>query len=297
MNNIGISFVLFEGLRLHDAMRLSLELLYKFSLSSVEIRFEKEEKIPSLWPWDKCNELSDFLNNFRIKGSHLPFIDINPVSSNPLIKEKSLNILKRGIERSSRLEMDYAVMHARGGTSFLADPSKVNDWFVVLSELEKCAEDNSIVLSVENADYFSELSSLVFVIRRINSKNLKMTFDTGHAFNRLIPSLQTYPIKELFFKIMDITFLPFIFKTNMPYEKYGSISNFITSERDIIYNVHLHDNNGKIDHLSLGKGNIDFSFLKNFNENVNFIFEFISKNNHFSRFEENYKQLQRLMEF
>lgn len=95
---------------------------------------------------------------------------------------------------------------------------------------------------------------------------------------------------------MDI-FLPLSFvKKNMPYESYSSIENFIESEIDLISVIHIHDYNGRRDHLPIGKGKINFSFmskLKNFRGP--FILE-IEFENHYEDFKGSYLALRRLLE-
>jgi sugar phosphate isomerase/epimerase len=294
---IGASLGSFKGLKLKQAMELYSKLSNDFSLNAVEIRFEKEIGRPSLWSWEVEKEISSFLKEFELCGTHLPFVYLNPISPNPKIRNESINQLKDAIEKASELEMNYAVMHARGFAYGLTYEQQLKEWKEVIKELAEYVKDNSIILTIENADFLSNLRDLVSVVKEINSKWLKITLDAGHAHIRRVPPLTSYPINELVFKVMDLTPLPFIIKKGMPYEKYGSVKNFIKSEHDLIANVHVHDYNGRRDHIAIGEGKIDFSFLVELKKNFKgpYIFE-VGFENHFDDFKRNYRKFTELME-
>ena len=292
---IGASLGSFKGLKIEEAIGLYSKLSEDFNLNSVEIRFEKEEERPSLWPWEVNNRLVDFLEEFEVTGAHLPFVYLNPISPNPKIRNESINQLKDAIERASEIGMNYTVMHARGFTHGLIHEQQMEEWKEVIKALAEHAEDNSILLTLENADFLSNLKELVSMVKEINSKWLKMTLDIGHAHLRSVPPLSSYPVGELALRAMDI-FLPFFIKKNMPYEEYGSVKNFIKSEHDLIANVHIHDYNGRSDHIAIGEGKIDFSFLADFKKNFKgpYIFE-VEFENHYKDFEKNYIKFKELM--
>lgn len=295
---VGASLGGFKGLTLEKAMELYLKLSKDFDLSVVEIRFEKEIGRPSLWSWEVNSEVVNFLDNLEIKGAHLPFVYLNPISLNPKIRKESINQIKDAIKKASELGMSYTVMHARGFAYGLTYEQQIEEWKKVIKELTEYAGDNSILLTLENADFLSNLKDLVSVVKEVNSKWLKITLDVGHAHIRRVPTLTSYPVKELALRSMDI-FLPFIIKKNMPYEEYGSLKNFIISEHDLISNVHVHDYNGRKDHITIGDGKIDFSFLsvlkKNFKFRGPYIFE-AGFENHYDDFEKNYIRFMELME-
>ena len=294
---IGASLGSFKGLTLEEAMKLYLDLSTKFDLNAVEIRFEKEKGRPSLWSWEKNDEIVDFLVNFEVMGAHLPFVYLNPISPNPKIRKESLNQLKDAIAKASKLEMNYCVMHARGFAYGLTHEQQLKEWKKVIEELAQYAKDNSIILTIENADFLSNFKELISIVKKINSKWLKITLDIGHAHIRKVPPLSTYPAKDLALRAVDF-FLPLsLIKKNMPYEEYGSLKNFIKPEHDLISNVHIHDYNGRRDHIAIGDGKIDFSFLaelkKNFKGPYTFEMGFV---NHYTDFERNYKRFMELME-
>ncbi len=293
--NIGASLGSFKGSTFEEAVKLYLKLSENFGLNAVEIRFEKEEGRPSLWPWEVNSQSLSFLKNYEVKGAHLPFINLNPISSNPGIRKESVNQLKDAIERASELEMNYTVMHARGVDYGLTREQQMRVWKEVIQELAEYAAEHSILLTVENADFLTDLKDLTNIVREINFKWLKITFDVGHAHIRRVPPLSSYPLKGLMLRALD-TFLPFFIKKNMPYERYGSIKNFIKSEHDLISVVHIHDYNGIRDHMVIGEGKIDFSFCSELRRNFEGPYIFESEFEYHERdFKRNYNKFRSLM--
>ena len=294
---IGASLGGFKGLTLEKAMELYLRLSNDFDLNAVEIRFEKEKGRPSLWSWEVNGEIIDFLENFEVTSAHLPFVYLNPICPNPKIGRESLNQLKEAIAKASELGMSHVVMHARGFAYGLTYEQQIEEWKEVMKELTEYAEDNLILLTIENADFLSNLTNLTSVVKEVNSKWLKITLDVGHAHVRSVPPLSSYPVKELALRGLDI-FFPFFIKKNMPYEEYGSVANFIKSEHDLISNVHIHDYNGRRDHIAIGEGKIDFSFLAELKNNFKFRGPFIFEmgfENHYGDFKKNYRKFMELM--
>ncbi|MFC1962418.1 sugar phosphate isomerase/epimerase family protein [Chloroflexota bacterium] len=262
---IGASLGSFKGLTIEQSLDLYLKLSRYYSLNAVEIRFEKEEGRPSMWYWEDYG-ISNFLKDFVIKGAHLPFIHLNPVSPNPGIREESMSQLKMSITKAAELDMDYAVMHASGLAQNLNRAQELAEWAKVMEELTGHARENGIVLTLENADSLWDLKDMATIVRQIDSNYLKITLDVGHAYIRRIPPLSAYPIKELALRALDVAGMPFIIKEGMPYERYGSIRQFLESEYDLIFCLHIHDYNGRRDHLNIGSGKADFSFLSILNK-------------------------------
>lgn len=292
---IGASLGGFKGLTLEQAMELYLKLSEEFNLNAVEIRFERERKRPAIWHWE-ANKIRNFISNYKVSGVHLPFVYLNPISQNPYIKEISISQLKSAIEKASDLGVSYCVMHARGFNYALTHEEVFNEWTKVIDELVRCAEENSILLTLENADFLHDLNLLVKMVRALNSKSLKIAFDIGHAHIRKVAPLSTYPIKDLMLRTLDI-FLPFsLTKRNIPYEAYGSIENFIKSELDLIAIIHIHDYNGRRDHLPIGEGKINFSFMSKLKDfKGTFILE-VEFKRHYEDFKRSYFAFRRLLE-
>ena len=290
---IGVSLGSFKGLTLEKAMKLCLRLSNDFDLKAVEICFERGGRRPSLWPWETNKGIFNFLKNFDSTGAHLPFVYLNPISPNSKIKEESIRQLKEAIEKASELDMNYVVMHARGFNYALTQEQEFEKWEKVIEKLVEFAEKNSILLTLENADALHDLSLLVKLVREVNSKWLRITLDVGHAHIRRVAPLSTYPVKDLALRISDF-FLPLFIKKNMPYEEYGSLRNFVKSEKDLITTVHVHDYNGRKDHLPIGDGKINFSFLSELKGFKGpYIFE-MELQNHYKDFKKAYSRFREL---
>ena len=293
---IGASLGAFKWLNLQDGMKLYLELLKDFDIKAVEIRFEKEPGRPSLWAWEESDKLADFLANFEVTGAHLPLIYLNPVSLNPGIRNESLSQLKMAITKAAELNMNYALMHARGFAYGLTHAQQLAEWERVIGELADYAESCSILLTVENCDFLGNLKELATIIRKIDSKWLKLTLDVGHAYIRRIRQsnhLVPYPLDGLVLKALDITPTPFLFSKYMPYEEYGSVKHFLESALDLVFNLHIHDYDGRRDHLTIGSGKIDFSFLPMVS-GLPLIIE-AEFRNHYQDFKRNYEMLVNFM--
>ena len=279
----------FKGLTLKQALNTYINLSEEFNLDAVELSFEKGTNHPSLWPWETefQEEITDFLKKFKITGAHLSFIYLNPIALNPRIRKESINQLKIGIEKAAELGMDYATMHARGWAYDLSKDQEWSRWVEVFTELARCAEDHSIILTIENGEF--SLSDIVNMVQEINSESLKITLDIGHAhFRKRTSFIWHYALSAL-----DRLTKSFIIKKNMPYEQYGSIQNFLKSEYNSVFSLHIHDYNGRKDHITIGNGNIDFSFLsylkrKKFSGPLILETTFI---NHYNDFKRNYERL------
>lgn len=292
---IGASLACFGGLTLEQSMKLYSQLTLDLNLNAVEIRLEKESKRPSLWHWEANAKIAEFLSNYEISGAHLPFVNLNPISPNPQIRDLSMSQIKDCIRIAADLGMSYTVMHARGFFQGLTDEQLTDEWIKILKELAEYAQDNSIILTLENADFFFNLEEIINIIKIINSNWIRMTLDIGHAHIRNVGPLLSFPIKDLGLRVLDL-FLPFIFNINMPYEKFRSLGEFIMKENELILVAHIHDYNGRKDHLKIGEGKINFSFLSELNKKSNCIFIFESNNMcDFNDFSNNYNLFNRLI--
>lgn len=294
---IGASLGSFRGLELESAMEFYLNLSNDFNLGVVEIRFEKEEGRPSLWPWEESDKLAGFLTNFEVRGAHLPFVYLNPISPNSRIKDESVKQLKMALDKAAGLNMNYAVMHARGFAYGSTHAQQLDEWEKVIVELTDYAKSRSILLTIENGDFLGNLKELVAIVRKINSRWLKITLDVGHAHGRRVKQMNhllPYSLRGLALKALDMSFAPLLSKRYMPYEEYGSIENFLKSELDLVYSLHLHDHNGQRDHLAIGSGKIDFSFLPMVAE-LPLIIE-ADFSSHYQDFRWNYERLVNLAE-
>ena len=266
---LGISVNCFQGLNLAECVDILLNIGNKVNFGAIELRLEEDSRNPSVWYNSVSPELEVFLNSFKAIGAHLPLNQINLISNNPHRRSGSINKMIQGLEIAEALNADYCVMHARGSKVCVSSSAVANEWEDVISTLTQCAEDRSLLLLVENADSITNLQTLMRIVKSIDSKSLKITLDIGHAHIRelfvptgLVAGLKGFALKGKDFLVGDL----YRSSRNMPYEEYGSVSNFISRESQLIKNIHIHDYNGRKDHLPLGSGYIDYSFLSMLNQ-------------------------------
>lgn len=257
---IGASLGGFVGRSMDEAIRLCTGTAESTQLNAVEVLFERQAGRASMWSWEAEGELRRFMNNFEISGVHLPFLYLHPISPNPGIRQSSVAQLKDAVGKAAEMGADYAVIHANGSGLGLSHHESLERWAELFDHLAVYAGQNSIVLAIENADLLWNLQDVIGLLKRIDSAHLRMTLDIGHAHARHVPPLGTLPVRELSLRALDTVF-PFFSRHNMPYQSYGSLKSFLKSERKWIHCLHMHDYDGRHDHLPLGKGKIDFSFL------------------------------------
>lgn len=222
-------------------------LLHK-KINIVEVRLEKEKNIPSVWSWDLEKISQNLLKKFDKIGFHLPFIDLNILSTNPRVKTLSNEIIVEGIIKANEIGANYVVIHSDSRIS-------LNN-FKQFDTILNIVSQTKLYLCIENAGNIKDLRVLGNLIKEIDHPKVKMMLDIGHAYTRIKVKPFSYILRYFDKKINVLSY-----KKNMPFEKYKSLRNFIEENLDNIYGFHLHDNDGKSDHLNLGDGMIDFSFL------------------------------------
>ncbi len=85
-----------------------------------------------------------------------------------------------------------------------------------------------------------------------------MTLDIGHSYFRLANPRWRY----IALNLLDYYSPWWLFKHLFAHSSYGTLAEFVLRESSRLNNLHLHDHNGKTDHLPPGKGRLDFSFLR-----------------------------------
>ncbi len=261
----GVSVNCFQGKNLSECIDILLELVNKENLEAIELRLEECSSNPSVWYSSLGPKLELLLNSFEIIGAHLPINGINLISQNISMRNSSINKITQGLDIAKELNVDYCVMHCRGSKVTKSSSIVQNEWKNLISTLTEYAEDRSLLLLVENADSITNLKTLVNIVKSIDSKSLKIALDIGHAHIRefhLSTGVKGFSLKCMDFLAGDL----YRSNLNMPYGEYGSISNFISIESQVIKNIHIHDYNGREDHLPLGQGCIDFNFLNIMNQ-------------------------------
>ncbi len=230
-----------------------MENILRSGIQTVEIRFEKEDGVPSLWSWEQHEgDLQEILADFSTIGFHLPFKDLNPVSRNPKIASVSRKILFDCISRASELNGKYLVMHCSSYSVGNHD-----NWVEFIETLGGRSREHDLVLCIENASPLTDLKVLNGLVHQIDHDGIRIMLDTGHAHTRTKTSPLSYAMRYF---DRTIHHLPVI--RYMPYHHYGSLKRFICEDNGYIYGLHIHDNDGNTDHLNLGHGMVDFGFLE-----------------------------------
>ena len=179
-------------------------------------------------------DLLELKKEYDLKFSvHAPFYDINPASLVKEIRDVYKKRIKKCIDFSRKVEAELVVLHPGHYPNFgkkIKEKAKII-FLRNLSELKRYAEKNNILLTLENESKAPAHKSICYpplseFPEVINSLDLKVTFDIGHAF------IST--------------------KGNV-----YQIIKTIKALGNSILNVHLHDNDGKEDlHLIPGDGRI-----------------------------------------
>lgn len=170
---------------------------------------------------------SDTVNSYNIKISiHSPLSDVNIASYNEKMRMASVAEIKNSIDTATSLGSDVVVVHPGQvpilGKKFV-DRIKEHS-LESLRECSKYAEENGVMMCIENMPNFEELllkdlNEVHMVAEELNSN---ITLDVGHANN------MNFPVDEM-----------------------------LSSPR--IKHIHLSDNDGSYDsHNAIGSENIDF---------------------------------------
>jgi len=191
------------------------------------------------------DKFSRDLEEFNTVSAHAYFKNIHdPVWNVP--HPKCADIYLSEIEWSMRVGKELGAkvvtFHpgwlAYGSTEEAQKQSMENAFW----KLDRIALDMEMQLGVEVIDFFMPLERFEF-LRELKLKKIGITLDTGHA---------------VFCGKMGISTYDFDYPA---YQAYGSLAGFVREFGDLIVDVHIHDCDGKHDHLTLGQGTIDFKEL------------------------------------
>jgi sugar phosphate isomerase/epimerase len=157
---------------------------------------------------------------------HAPFMDLNPGSLEPLLRQATMHRLRQVLDVAAILKPRAMVVHP--GYDHWRYGSNQDDWLKYSIEtwqpVVERAEQIGFILAVENI-FEEEPSTLQALLESVDSPWFRHCFDVGHW--------------NVFAKVgME--------------EWFARLGYFIAE-------VHVHDNLGKKDdHFPLGDGNIDF---------------------------------------
>ena len=252
---IGCSTSCFSGRPLQDALALCGQFGELTGYEALEIGMYPDmvfSGYPSTpWPWEDnlmWRSLADDLNRYQIVGAHFPIQDLNLISGNPNIRAASLDCYKRSIQRSGDLGIHYGVLHLKGERYGLSDTEQKSLFVESLVELAAEAEKNGLMLYIENAvlngPAVVKLDNLVEVVRSLNSPQVRLLVDIGHANIRVTNESGV---------------------KNHLFGSYGTLDKFLDQAKDFISAFHLHSNNGISDqHYPLAKSKRKIHSLRQF---------------------------------
>jgi sugar phosphate isomerase/epimerase len=160
---------------------------------------------------------------------HGPFMDLNPGSSEPLLRKATLHRFRQALDAAAILKPRVMVLHPGydkwryGSAQDVWLGNSLECWREVVVR----AEQIGCVIAVENI-FEEEPSTLSALLEEINSPWLRHCFDVGH-WN--------------------------VFAAVGMEEWFAALGGYIAE-------THIHDNQGRQDdHASLGEGNIDFDLF------------------------------------
>jgi sugar phosphate isomerase/epimerase len=224
---LGVSNSIGLNMSLSDFLDFATQLKVKF----VELKMDDPYLLSALFKTKRRKAINDIIESFSLKHClHAPYIDINLGSMNQTIRKASEKTMLKSIAFAADINAEMVVSHV--GRLSRDYPEKMisqslKNAIRCLRKLTKASKNHGIVFTIENDHRSNDqiLAGYPEQLRLLIKKaECKFTLDVGHA-NTLT-----------------------------------RIENFIDTLAEHIVNVHLHDNNGEQDtHLSLGKGNINFS--------------------------------------
>jgi sugar phosphate isomerase/epimerase len=200
---------------------------------------------PHMWPRDfdkearkKLRRLLDSLN-IQVVSVNPTSLDINPISTNPAIREESLFQVKELIELASDLGCGIYELVCGKVHGFVPLPAD-QAWELAkdaIYSLLPDAEKHSVTIAIENVPpnkFMPVASSLRQMVEEIDSEWLRVVYDVSNANPVEHPALGV--------------------------EKVG----------DYLVNLHLSDNSGTPVHLPIGMGSIDFQAIAESLEKIDY---------------------------
>jgi sugar phosphate isomerase/epimerase len=232
-----------QSWKIGETMRTDLYVAFAYTWLSEDLGFLKDNKLSAeICLWAEVMEgftktqFRKTADRAELAGIeinvHAPFVDLNPGSPDRSIRKVSVKRLLQAIDIAAIFSPKAMVCHTGFKEIYNKLPADVmEEWLDDSTESWRqiCAkaEDANLVLALEN-EYDRNPGALLELVRRIDSPNLKICFDTGH-YNLCSDTQLTHWVKEV-----------------TPY----------------LVEIHLHDNDGTADsHLIPGKGTFPFAEL------------------------------------
>ncbi|MDI6785615.1 MAG: sugar phosphate isomerase/epimerase [bacterium] len=234
LNRLGAATIVDSPVNIEDY----IDFIKSLGMGYIEIRTEKNLASPQDLTDSDIKRIREKILSCRlIPIVHASFYDINIASLNILPRKASIEQIKICIEFAAKIGSSLVVTHA-GSISKDYSQKYVeighNNTINSLKEIVAFAEKKDIIVGLENKQHSNDNYEMVEhfkehldFIKIINSPNLKVIFDVGHAnINNMI----------------EVDMREYIYKL-----------------KDYLVEMHVHDNLGTIDeHLALGKGNVKY---------------------------------------
>ena len=264
---LGLSLASFHGFTLEEALAAYGRLAAAERLSAVELNLQVRPGPDRVWPGARAGAwpeeaLRGFLRPFSVRGVHLPFIDLCPVSRNEGIRRESRRQLEDALDLAVRLEMTYAVLHAPGAGVRLPWDEERAVWIEFFGTLLERASQGGVTLCIENGERLLHLGRLMDVAGPLADRGARICIDTGHAYAR-IPDRRGF-LSRLLPRLDRRWRGSFRIPALMPFEPWGSLRGFLEAHQGLVHHFHLHDRRGMRDHLGLGEGDLDLRAIAPF---------------------------------
>jgi sugar phosphate isomerase/epimerase len=261
---IGIQICMLRADTFEKAVGIFRQLHARFGLSSCEIHLERSLYPPAIWPWETAahETVAKLRSSVAKLGIHLPFMDLNPVSSNPRIAETSLRILEESLDFASLTRADYSIFHARGCvTGGMSREQTLIAWQEIIARLAKRAMELGVVFCLENADDLRDLNDVRVLQKRVGN-SVMLCLDLGHLFERKYASSF---LPRMAYVLNDrLSPFPFLLKKGLPAQEGYDWSKAMGMMIEKIACVHLHNHDGRTAHRRLSRGKINLDRLKEF---------------------------------
>ncbi len=233
-----------------------LELAREHRLNACELHLEVSLYNAAFRPWkpDDVKTARALRDVVADLGVHLPFMDLNPVSSQPRVAESSLEALRDAVRFAATIHADYAVLHVRGrqGGSVPLDL-----WAGVIAELTAFADGQDLALCAENADDLPAPQALCDLLDRVPKAHACL--DVGHLFERRYPESRVRRVPLLLNDRWSPA--PFLVRSGLPAGR-DSWETWARRLGPRLRCVHLHNHNGRLAHQPLRNGTLRFAALR-----------------------------------
>ena len=157
---------------------------------------------------------------------HAPFdnYDLSLVTPNERVRRASVEVFGQSLRLASRLKAKTVTLHRTATRSGIPAKQQQRHLIESLLELDGAASALGVRVGLEATEDFE-------IFERVRFSSVGITIDVGHLS----------------------------FHDGRAYKPWGSLGGLIRHLGPRIVHVHLHDYDGKRDHLPLGRGRLDFA--------------------------------------